>query len=74
MALSYFTSKSWKFKNTNFLGLIDKIPDSDRKEFDYNFKDVDVVEFIKNACLGSQKYLFNVDHKRLPIARRKFKR
>jgi len=74
MALSYFTAKTWKFENSNFLGLIDKIPNEDRKEFDYDFKDIDIIEFLKNATVGSQKYLFNVDHKRLPIARRLFQR
>lgn len=74
LALSYFTTKTWTFQNTNFLELIDKIPDEDRKEFDYEFKDVDVDEFLKHAAIGSQKYLFNVDHKRLPIAKRIFKR
>lgn len=70
MALSYFTTKSWKFDNSNFLGLIDKIPDVDRKEFDYDFKDIDAIEFIKNATIGSQKYLFNVDETKLPFARK----
>jgi len=74
MALTYFTTKMWTFENTNFLGLINKIPDTDRKEFNYDFKDIDINEFIKNAILGSQKYLFNVDHKRLPIARKIYRR
>lgn len=74
MALSYFTTKTWKFENSNFLGLIDKIPAVDRKEFDYDFKDVDTIDFIENATVGSQKYLFNVDPKRLPIARKIYQR
>lgn len=74
MALSYFTGKTWTFENTNFLGLIDKIPESDRKEFDYDFKDVNIILFLKNATVGSQKYLFNVDHKRLPAAKRMMQR
>ncbi|XP_022171256.1 fatty acyl-CoA reductase 1-like [Myzus persicae] len=74
MALSYFTTKSWKFENSKFLGLIDKIPDVDRKEFDYDFKDIDITEFIKNATIGSQKYLFNVDESKLPFARKLFNR
>jgi hypothetical protein len=74
IALSYFTTKTWKFENKNFLGLIDKIPDIDRKEFDYDFKDLDVFKFFEDATIGSQKYLFNVDMKRLPIARRVYRR
>lgn len=74
LALSYFTTKSWRFENTNFLKLIDKIPDDDRKEFDYDFKNIDAIQFLTNAAIGSQKYLFGVDHKRLPIAKRVLKR
>lgn len=74
LALSYFTTKTWIFENSNFLGLNDKIPDVDRKEFDYDFKDLDAVEFIKNATIGSQKYLFNIEPDRLPIAKAVYKR
>lgn len=73
-ALSYFTTQSWKFDNKNFLGLIDKIPEEDRKEFNYEFKDVDVNKFFENAAVGAQKFLFNVDSSRLENARRIFKR
>lgn len=74
MALAYFTTKTWKFENSNFLGLIEKIPVSDRKEFDYDFEDVDSKDFIINATIGSQKYLFNVDHERMPIAKKVYQR
>lgn len=74
MALSYFTTKTWTFENSNFLALIDKITEEDRKEFNYDFKDVDILQFFRNATIGSQKYLFNIDHNRLPIAKRIFRR
>jgi len=74
MALSYFTTKAWKFENSKFLGLIDKIPDVDRKEFDYSFEDIDVTEFMKNATIGSQKYLFNMDESNRPFAKKQFNR
>lgn len=74
LALSYFTTKTWKFENSNFLALIEKIPDEDRKDFNYDFMDIDVQKFFKNATIGSHKYLLNIDHRRLPIARRTFKR
>ncbi|VVC29755.1 Male sterility, NAD-binding,NAD(P)-binding domain,Fatty acyl-CoA reductase, C-terminal [Cinara cedri] len=74
MALSYFTTQSWKFENKNFLNLIDKISEADRKEFNYNFENIEAMVFLKNAAVGAQKYLFNIDHSRLPIAKRKMKR
>lgn len=74
MALSYFTTKSWKFENSKFLGLIDKIPEVDRKEFDYSFKDIDIAEFMENATVGSQKYLFNFDESNLPFAKKLYNR
>lgn len=74
LALSYFTTKTWVFDNVNFLGLNDKILEEDRKEFDYDFKNVDVIQFITNATIGSQKYLFNVKLDRTPIAKAVYKR
>lgn len=74
MALSYFTTKTWVFENKNFLGLIDKIPDVDRKDFNYDFKDLEIDDYMANAAIGAQKYLFNVDFERLPIAKRIFRR
>lgn len=74
IALSYFTTKTWKFENQNFLGLIDKIPVIDRKEFNYDFQDLEVYEYIENATIGAQKYLFNIDSNRLPIAKLVYKR
>lgn len=70
MALSYFTTKAWTFENSNFLRLIDKIPDVDRKEFNYDFKDVDIYEFFRDATIGSRKYLFNIDESKLPFAKK----
>ncbi|XP_050439097.1 putative fatty acyl-CoA reductase CG5065 [Adelges cooleyi] len=70
MALSYFTTQSWSFQNTKFLSLIDKIPEVDHEEFNYDFKNIDQEQFFENALLGAQKYMFNVDTKRFPIARR----
>lgn len=64
----------WVFDNTNFLRLNDKILEEDRKEFDYDFKNVDVITFIRNATIGSQKYLFNVKLDRAPIAKAVYKR
>lgn len=74
LALSYFTTKAWVFENSNFLGLNDKILDIDRKDFDYDFTNIDHVEFITNATIGAQKYLFNIKSERLPIAKAIYKR
>lgn len=71
MALSYFTTKTWKFDNSNFLGLIDKIPNEDCKHFNYDFKDIDATEFMKNATIGSHKYLFNLDDGRQQFAKKR---
>lgn len=74
MALSYFTTKTWKFENANFVGLIDKIPDEDREEFDYNFENIDYIEFLKNAALGCQKFMFKETNPNRTAARRQYQR
>lgn len=73
-ALSYFSLQSWKFENSKFLALINKIPATDRQKFDYNFEDANPANFMRKATIGSQKYLFKVDLERLPIARKKHQR
>lgn len=72
--MSYFTTRTWKFDNANFLELNNKIPETDRNDFNYEFKDADITEYLQNAAIGAQKYLFNIDYKRLSVARTIFRR
>lgn len=73
-ALSYFTLRAWKFENSKFLQLNDKILEIDRNDFDYDFKDEDPTEFLQNAAIGAHKYLFNFDFSKLTNARIIFRR
>lgn len=74
LALSYFTTKTWTFENSNFLGLIDKIPEADREQFDYDFQNLNYEDFFKNASIGCQKYIFKVDIKNLSFAKQQLNR
>lgn len=74
MALSYFTLQTWTFVNTNFLGLLKHIPDAERVDFDFSFDDVDVADIFKNSLIGTQKYLFNADPKKIIQTKKKLKK
>lgn len=58
MALSYFSLQTWTFDNTNFLSLLNRIPDSENQDFNFKIDDFDFHVVVKNLLIGSQKYLF----------------
>lgn len=74
MALSTFTTQSWTFVNTNFLGLLQHIPDTDKEDFDFAFEHVNPDEYFSNCVIGTQKYLFNTNLAQITQARKKLKK
>lgn len=74
MALSYFTLQTWTFKNTNFLSLLTCIPDSEKQDFDFAFEHLDGEDVFKNSLIGTQKYLFHTNPKKIKQATKKLKR
>lgn len=72
-ALSYFTSKSWWFENSNFLRLLDEIPDCDKSAFDFEFQHLDVNAYFMDAIVGGHKYLLRTDMSLLPGAAKRVK-
>lgn len=74
MALSFFTLQTWVFVNTNFLALNDQIPELEKKDFDFDLKNIDAEDTFKNVVIGSQKYLFKTNPKKIGKAKRKLKK
>lgn len=74
MALSTFTLQTWTFVNTNFLRLLTYIPDDEKDDFDFYFDNINVEDIFINCLIGTQKYLFNTDPKRMTQARNKLKK
>jgi len=63
MALSYFTTQAWTFTNTNFLDLINNVPENEKQEFDCSINLLNNEQIFKNCLIGSQKYLLKSNPK-----------
>jgi len=67
--LEYFTSREWKWTNHNVVELNDKLSPEDRKEFDFDVRNIDWTEYLDNYCLGTKKYVLKESMEALPAAR-----
>ncbi|XP_044737512.1 putative fatty acyl-CoA reductase CG5065 [Chrysoperla carnea] len=74
MALYYFISNQWQFRNDNFMELQTKILDCDLKDWDYDFSTEDINKYFFNCLIGAKQYLLKEDLSTLPAARRRFRR
>lgn len=57
MALSYFCTHEWTFKNNRLLQLVRQIRPKDRKAFEIKLHKFQDPYFIMNMSLGIKKYL-----------------
>jgi len=67
--LEYFTSREWKWSNNNVLALNDKLTPEDRKEFDFDVRNIDWTRYLDNYCLGTKKYALKESMEDLPAAK-----
>lgn len=74
MELSPFTLNTWTFVNTGFLGLLERIPDAEKPDFDFSFHTADPEIVFKECIIGAQKYLFNTNAEKNRSATKKLKR
>jgi hypothetical protein len=75
MALSFFTTKSWVFKNDKILSLAALVPPCDSEHFKLKGLDsIDNAIYLKNAIMGTRLYLLKEHTDTLPHARRHYNR
>lgn len=74
MELSAFTLRTWTFVNTEFLGLLKHIPDSEKPDFDFCFDLIKTEDVFKICLIGTQKYFFNTNPKKIRNATKKLNR
>jgi hypothetical protein len=73
MALAYFMTKSWVFKNDKLLGLRTKVPPCDSKHFQLDaLETIDTETYFKNALEGGRLYLLKEGPETWPRARRHY--
>lgn len=56
-SLEYFLMNVWKFKNKNFLDLLENLPPNDVADFGYAYFSLDISEYFRNCIIGAKKYL-----------------
>jgi len=73
MALSFFTTKSWVFKNDKLLWLRTQVPPCDSKHFQLNkLENIESTSYFKRAMWGAKLYLLKEGTETLPHARRHY--
>lgn len=68
--LEYFVTREWIFHNDKIMTIHEKLSSEDKKMFRIYVKDIDKVEYIKNAILGTRQYCMKETLSSLPNARR----
>jgi hypothetical protein len=75
MALSFFTTRTWKFRNDKLLGLITHVLPCDKQNFYLdNIKNVDYRHIFLEAILGARKYLLKEHPDTFSDAKRHYRR
>ncbi|XP_055297752.1 putative fatty acyl-CoA reductase CG5065 [Sitodiplosis mosellana] len=75
LALHYFITTHWVFKNAKFLALNDIIKTEDNEDFRFDrFVTGDIRKYFIACMYGARRYLLNEKDENLPRARRNYKR
>jgi hypothetical protein len=73
MALNYFTTNSWAFKNDKLLRLRTQVPTCDSMHFKLvEIENIDKREYCKDGLWGAKLYLLKEGADTLPSARRHY--
>lgn len=71
LALSYFTTHTWVFNDTNSDKLFNSLSKTDRLIFNFDTTDINIPEFVTLWCVGLRKYLMKDGIKNTEYAKRK---
>ncbi|XP_045458035.1 fatty acyl-CoA reductase 1-like [Melitaea cinxia] len=74
IALHYYVTQQWTFKNDHFLALRAKIRDEEKKSFYYEMETIDMPQYFINACIGGKNFILHEKMEDLPKAKAHFKR
>jgi len=66
--VEYFTFNEWKWTNENVSKLIDKLSPEDKKEFDFDVRNIDWTQYLDNYLIGIKKYALKESMEDLPVA------
>ncbi|CAG9576943.1 unnamed protein product [Danaus chrysippus] len=74
IALEYYVTQQWTFKNVNMVTLRSKIKEEDIKDFYYEMETIDIHEYFTNSCYGGKLYILNEKLEDLPKAKIHYRR
>jgi hypothetical protein len=75
MAVSYFTTKTWKFRNDKLLGLMTHVLPCDKKDFYLdNLENLDHKAILLDGISGARKYLLKEHPDTFSDAKRHYRR
>lgn len=72
--LEYFSTREWKFNSKNMEKLIEKMPLEDNDKFNFNIKNMNWEDYLKNYVIGIRRYLFKEDDSTIVESRRNLKK
>lgn len=72
--ISFFCTNEWIFTNDNVQKMWLHMGKEDRKTFDFNMKNLDWFEYLRNYIRGMRIFLFKEDESNLEAARQKWNR
>ncbi|XP_012229974.1 fatty acyl-CoA reductase 1 [Linepithema humile] len=68
-ALSYFLLNEWKFYNKKLLELFDNLSVENQKEFGYDYRNFNEVDYFRDGVIGAKLYLLKEDINHLEAAK-----
>ena len=67
--ISFFSIRQWQFVSNNFIPLLDKLSDEDRRIFYFDVRQIDWKSYVKDYCLGIRRYVLKDNDDTIQAAR-----
>lgn len=71
---SFFSIQQWQFVSNNFITVLEKMSEQDRRIFNFDVRQIDWQTYIKDYCLGCRRYILNEKDDTIPAALATMKR
>ncbi|GLV37043.1 uncharacterized protein CBL_02125 [Carabus blaptoides fortunei] len=72
--LRYFTFQAWQFAHDKMFDLLERIEETDKSNWNYDYRSADVEIYFRNCMIGTRRYLLNEPDNTLPAARVHYRR
>lgn len=67
--LQFFTTRRWNFRSNNFKAIFQKLSPEEKKIFNMDTEEVEIIEYLKSCILGGRQYCLKEPLATLPKAR-----